>query len=365
VARERARMPLSHAAAAHEARRRTLEAQIAATRVRYRAGERALALPLAALLRARDALLHAPASQQQSPHHRLLVPRCAQCAADAVVDPDSERCLACGARTCLRCGAAAADDDDDHVCDAGAVASRRLMAERCRPCPGCGAPTERAEGCAVMWCAHCGTFWDWERGRPLEGTPHNPDHVAWLRRGGAAPREVGDVPCGGLVEREELHEALLRAFMRRGALDVPPGAAVVAAAGHAAWRAQSMRHAPRYAVRWDEARVAEPLRVARLLGDLPDDARFGAALERADRKRRLGREVGWALEAFTLGATDLLQRFCRDPATSTEAIAVELEALRAHVAAALLALGAAHGRVVPWPRVDWTWALPHRPIVRE
>jgi hypothetical protein len=53
-----------------------------------------------------------------------------------------------------------------------------------------------------MWCVMegCGTAFSWETGQIVTGKVHNPHYYEWLRRngGGAAPREVGDIPCGGV-----------------------------------------------------------------------------------------------------------------------------------------------------------------------
>jgi hypothetical protein len=46
----------------------------------------------------------------------------------------------------------------------------------------------------------CNTAFSWETGQIATGRVHNPHYYEWMRRtgGGAAPREAGDIPCGGL-----------------------------------------------------------------------------------------------------------------------------------------------------------------------
>jgi hypothetical protein len=213
-----------------------------------------------------------------------------------------------------------------------------------------------------MWCVRCRGFWNWDTGRVIDTrrhVPHNPDHRAWLARGngGGPARELDDLPCGGVPTDHAMHAALLAAFERNEELH--PGTAVAVAAADAVRTAQQLRlHA--YARAWDEARVAEPVRISFLLGDLRDEEAFATALERLDRTLRLKRDVAHVLEMYVLSTTDVLQRLATAH-ESLDTVTADLERVRALANLALAEVGRAYdGRAVPALGDDWRWALPRQ-----
>ncbi len=54
--------------------------------------------------------------------------------------------------------------------------------------------------CDQMWCIDCHTAFSWATGKQVTGVVHNPHYYQYLRQqnGGVAPRNAGDVPCGGV-----------------------------------------------------------------------------------------------------------------------------------------------------------------------
>ena len=211
--------------------------------------------------------------------------QCAHAGCDGLVlDRESGECPQCRRFTCDRCRC---PRGAHHVCDPDTVASVRTIGALCRPCVRCSAPSVREEGCPVMWCVQCHAFWHWDTGRLIDTrnhTPHNPDHrdfVATGRNNLQFPRarEIGDVPCGGLVDAEALHLALLREFSRT--LNIHIGSEIIMNAAEALHEAQNLRE--QYPVVWHDALSARPLHIAFLVGDLKTRAAFGQALERNER----------------------------------------------------------------------------------
>ena len=54
--------------------------------------------------------------------------------------------------------------------------------------------------CDQMWCVDCHTAFSWTTGQLVNGVVHNPHYYEFLRKqgNGVAPRNAGDVPCGGV-----------------------------------------------------------------------------------------------------------------------------------------------------------------------
>lgn len=78
------------------------------------------------------------------------------------------------------------DKDVEHTCDAGKVASARLIQRDTRPCPKCGVRISKIEGCDQMWCTACNTAFNWRTGTIATGPVHNPHYFEYLRRTGQA-----------------------------------------------------------------------------------------------------------------------------------------------------------------------------------
>lgn len=278
---------------------------------------------------------------------------CSSEACNGYVIDERGTCGKCPTLTCIHCGER---KNVGHECTESSVQSLRTIRQDCRPCVRCAAPSMRTEGCAVMWCVHCHTFWHWDTMRVIDvksNPPHNPDHHEWLSNGNLnRSREIGDVPCGGLPEGEELHVALLRELVL--GFDVTSFAQDVIGAADAIHYAQRMRR--QYPLWWNDARLNEPLRVAFLIGDIDQD-RFSRCLERQERVNVFRRDIGEVLGTFVLAAADIFQRFC-----STESHCVEtcisIDALRSLTNTTLRALGKEHERTVPILNDRWVWEQP-------
>lgn len=309
---------------------------------------------LAPVLRRAEHDLYAAVHRRVEPHARAGGDaHCAHCAAplhaqqrDAAV-----RCGACARSTCTACGEECAAAG--HVCDPAALASRRAIRRDCKPCVRCAAPSMRTEGCSVMWCPHCHTFWNWETERIVEArgahAPHNPDHRAFLARGGAL-RELDDVPCGGLPDGVAVHHAFVRdaAAVAHLAYLAP----VVIDALGALHEAQRVLRA-RFPRAWTEDELFRRARLAFAVGDTTEVA-YEASLERLERDAHFKRDVGFALELFVLAGADAFQRMCAG-ADDVVAVCAALTQLRLIVDGRLASLAATHTRKAPRLTPAWRW----------
>ena len=111
------------------------------------------------------------------------------------------KCGTCSKKTCSEC-TEIIEEGQEHTCKPESVESTKAIKKETRPCPKCAAPIYKIDGCDQMWCTNggCNTAFSWNTGQVVTGRVHNPHYYEWMRRqgGGEAPREMGDIPCGGI-----------------------------------------------------------------------------------------------------------------------------------------------------------------------
>ena len=121
------------------------------------------------------------------------------------------KCGTCSKHTCSDCLVVLGEDKNvEHTCKKEEVESAKAIKAETRACPKCGARIFKIDGCDQMWCTMdgCGTAFSWDTGQIVTGRVHNPHYYEWLRRNGGAlgaPREAGDIPCGGMPNYYQLH----------------------------------------------------------------------------------------------------------------------------------------------------------------
>jgi hypothetical protein len=123
---------------------------------------------------------------------------------------ESNNCGLCGIKVCKDCHECMDDVDGvEHVCKQENIESVKAIAAETKPCPTCHARVYKTEGCDQMFCVQCHTAFSWDTGMIDRGRIHNPHYFEWLRqRRQQMPREVGDVPCGGLPNWESIKTAI-------------------------------------------------------------------------------------------------------------------------------------------------------------
>lgn len=115
---------------------------------------------------------------------------------------DNYVCGLCNVKVCKDCHMCMDDVDGiEHVCKQENIESVKTIAIETKPCPTCYVPVYKTEGCDQMFCVQCHTAFSWNTGMIERGRIHNPHYYEWLRqKRKQMPREVGDVPCGGLPD---------------------------------------------------------------------------------------------------------------------------------------------------------------------
>lgn len=113
------------------------------------------------------------------------------------------RCGLCRAAVCKTCYVVIGADGT-HACKPEDVASMQAIEQSSRPCPNCNMAIVKSDGCDQMWCTACHTAFWWTSGDIVRGRIHNPLYYNLQQD---RPREVGDVPCGGLCNTHDLVKA--------------------------------------------------------------------------------------------------------------------------------------------------------------
>lgn len=105
------------------------------------------------------------------------------------------KCGLCDKRACPECHD---PKEDDHVCKKESLETALLLSRDTRSCPKCASQIFKIDGCDQMWCTQCSTAFSWRTGQVELGRIHNPHYYEYQRNTGRAPREIGDIPCGGM-----------------------------------------------------------------------------------------------------------------------------------------------------------------------
>jgi len=129
------------------------------------------------------------------------------------------KCGVCELFSCSECHEVkGATRDSLHTCDPGNVETAKLLAKDTKACPKCGEMITKIDGCDQMWCISCHSAFSWRTGQIVSGIVHNPHYYEWQRKqnNGEAPRNIGDIPCGGLLDwadiRRPIHNIIGRQF---------------------------------------------------------------------------------------------------------------------------------------------------------
>ncbi len=120
------------------------------------------------------------------------------------------KCELCSVIVCKECREEVINGDiTKHTCNSANVESVKMIQTETKPCPKCRTPIFKIEGCAQMFCTQCYTAFNWNTGLIERGRIHNPHYFQWLRtRHLHMPREMGDVPCGGLPQFTRIEQIL-------------------------------------------------------------------------------------------------------------------------------------------------------------
>lgn len=127
------------------------------------------------------------------------------------------KCEMCNKYTCPKCLVIIGPNKNcDHICNEDMVKSAELIKQETKPCPSCGTRISKISGCNQMWCTNCHVAFSWNSGKIDNGPVHNPHFYEYQKTvdiNGIAPRNPGDIVCGGMCNIYELRASISSKFV--------------------------------------------------------------------------------------------------------------------------------------------------------
>ena len=284
------------------------------------------------------------------------------------------KCGVCAKYTCSDCLAVKGENRDaPHTCNEEAKASAALIQRETRPCPKCGVRIFKIDGCDQMFCTQdtCHTAFSWNTGHVITGRIHNPHYYEYLRHanGGVAPREAGDVPCGGLPVLWQFTQNIMATTLppdtKRLILDIHRTLNDLIEVRLADYPAQRA------------ANSNKDINIRYLMNEM-DDALWQKTLEQRESKFEKKREIGQILTTFAhVGAEFMRQlvpssgitdnaakaKFVKDMWTNVTA--KQMNDLRVYTNKSLKELGERMLCAFPQVDKDWNYIPPRKMGVDE
>lgn len=245
------------------------------------------------------------------------------------------KCGMCDVWVCPDCHEVIGKDKTaDHTCDPGNLETARLLEKDTKPCPKCASMIFKIVGCDQMYCTQCHTPFSWKTGQVETGRIHNPHYYEYQRQinNGQAPREVGDVRCGGMPDVRVIQTKLTTIY---GKVSVNYERLDMVCRLHAHIEIVEM---PRFRV--NAVQDNRDLRIQYLLKDIDEDA-FKRTLQQREKTNSKKGEITMVLQMFLDTSADIMRGFVDNAKTQFDAQKTtdEMHALRQYTQTCLDKIG--------------------------
>ncbi len=268
------------------------------------------------------------------------------------------KCGTCQKWICPDCLEVKGEEKDDaHICNEERKQSVALIIKESKPCPKCGCRISKVDGCDMMWCTDCNTAFSWNTGQVVNGVVHNPHYYEYLRKlgNGTAPRNAGDVPCGGVPQYYNLIHAL------RNLLN--PTQQMIQNIHRVTSEIMDQR-LRQYQNAFDQEENGD-LGVQYLMKEITKDE-MKAELARREVKRNKQVAIRAILEMFGTTSTMMLIQIVNNPPVSEKAFQKTVNEyinLRDYVNDSLQNIGRLKGCSVPQIHPEnWLWIQSYKPV---
>jgi hypothetical protein len=196
-----------------------------------------------------------------------------------------------------------------------------------------------------MYCTQCHTAFSWNTGRVESGNIHNPHYYEYMRQqnGGVAPRNPGDVPCGGFINGRRLQNNLIES-----GIVLNNEIAIIIMDYHRLRGHIEGVELPKYVVRPNATN--EDLRIKFLVKEI-DEKAFKLELQKREKASDKKTEIHQILTTYQTVVMDILNTFDTFqlimPIAQIEAHIRELEGIRTYTNQHLADLSKVYKCVVP------------------
>jgi hypothetical protein len=256
------------------------------------------------------------------------------------------KCGTCSTWACKDCHMPKkSKDDPDHKCDPDLVATVKLLTNDTKPCPGCATPIFKISGCDQMYCTSCHTPFSWTSGKIEKGVIHNPHYYEAQRalNGGIAPRNRGDIRCGGPPRVWELEDTLVGSNVK---FDGLPEA-------HRSINHINHVELPKFPNQLGEIDNSQ-LRVDYLLGKI-DEKKWKSKLKAKMKKQEKDREISQVLSMYTQTLSDIFWNINNANSKEVKNYVDSCHKLREYTNEALTKIGHRFGNVTPYIGKNWAY----------
>jgi len=223
------------------------------------------------------------------------------------VQNNTWECGICNNFVCEKCHEPIGESKDiKHTCKDENIQTAILIKKDSKPCPGCSTFIFKISGCNQMWCTKCHTTFSWNTGAIIKGTIHNPHFYEWIQKNGATnnPRNLGDVPCGGIITIVELRKIIISLHLKLAGRNLANDEHNIKVLYNMHQVAQDIEHDKLERYRTNNVINNIDLRVKFLMNELTEEE-LKISLQKREKKLIKYKEIYDVLEMYLFTSVDM------------------------------------------------------------